>query len=99
MIKFLGLFLLLFCTMGAGPCWIKHNPTIIPAPVVVYQPYVVYGYQYVSVVVQQQRLVPVVENRVEYRPVVGQFFMNYSHYYSYPQNYGYYYNNWNQYNY
>ena len=81
--------ILVVCCCGAGPCWIKHQQQHL-IPIVVAPPvYGIYGYQYqyVPVVVQERRLVPVVENRVEYRPVVGQFFMNYSHYYSVP-NYG-----------
>ena len=90
------LVLVVFCCAGAGPCWLKHQQ-----PVVVQNPMVYgYQYQYVPVIVQERAFVPVVETRVEYRPVVSQFFLNYSHYYVAPSyNYVYTYGGWVRYNY
>lgn len=78
----------------------------------VYVPYApVNGYSYnsyyyqqplVPVVVQNYHWVPVVQNRVEYRPVITPYFMNYSHYYNRPLYYNqnnYNYHTWNNYNY
>jgi hypothetical protein len=97
MIKGLITVLVLFCCMGAGPCWTKHqyvhtSPVVVgtrisvpliqpPTPYVVYQP----------VVVMQTRLVTVVENNVTYVPLGYTF---------YPViNYGYEYQPWVGYNY
>ena len=101
------LLVLMLCCCGASPCWVKHQPTYI-SPIVP-QAYTVYGYQlgYVPYIVQERRLVPVIENRIEYKPVVSQFFMNYNHYYfATPQYYVYPYypygvhsNGWSGYNY
>lgn len=87
----------LFCSMGAGPCWLKNNyqPPVPATPYgVVYQPY--YG----PVIVQETRYVPVVENRVEYRPIaiVPQPVAIGWNYYPMPV-YGYYNNQWIRYNY
>ena len=80
--------LIVVCCCGASPCWNKHTQYITPAPVVG-SSYFVYGYQnqYVPVVVQERVLVPMVENKVLYLPVVGQFYMNYGHYYVMPSYY------------
>ncbi len=95
--------LVLLCCTGAGPCWLKYHQGLVPAypaPVVYVQPNVAYHTQYAPYLVQERRWVPVVENRVEYRPVVSQFFLNYSHYYVTPSyNYAYPYNGWVGYNY
>jgi hypothetical protein len=99
--KTLIVCLILFCGMGASPCWTKHHgvyqqpyvvnviPTVVTQPIMLYQP----------VVVQERRWVPVVENRVEYRPV-NSYYLNYGHYYQYAP-YGYYnqYDPWVRYNY
>ena len=103
-LSILVLGLVVFCSMGAGPCWIKHYPqapvvypiVVNPAPVIVAAPV------YAPVVVQERVYVPVIQQRVEYRPVVGQFFMNYGHYYNVPlyyNNHNYYYNGWSGYSY
>lgn len=81
-----------FCAEGYAQNWCFNQRVNS----VVYSPYYVpYGYYntyyynqpLVPIVVQTNRLVPVVENRVEYRPVGG-YYMNYSHYYNYPVYYG-----------
>lgn len=88
-------------------CFSKRVNNVIYSPYYVpYGYYNTYYYQQpvVPVVVQTNRLIPVVENRVEYRPVNG-YYMNYSHYYTYPTyvnyNNSYYnpYHVWSYYNY
>jgi hypothetical protein len=68
----------------------------IPLPVVQQQPLVAYA----PFLVQERRLVPIVENRIIYRPV-GSYYYNTYHYYPYVPTYEYrYYNDpWNGYNY
>jgi len=90
--------IVLFCSMGAGPCWQKHNSVVAPVPAAPYVP--VYQQYYVPVVVQNVRYLPVVENRVEYRPVVVQPQIIGWNYYPVPV-YGinHYYNPWATYNY
>lgn len=94
---FLVLVLMICCT-GAGPCWLKQQ--YVPTPIFVPQQYMVYGYQYqyVPVIVQERVFVPIVQPRVEYLPAVGQFYMNYGHYYVVPS-YHYQHNTWDRYGY
>lgn len=112
-IKFLTtLFALLvmICCCGAGPlCPRTYAPqyTYYSNPVVYGYPYYNaytynYSYQYAyPVIVPQSYTLPLYYERTEYRPAVGQFFMNYSHYYYNPVYYNnhYFYNNWYRYNY
>lgn len=110
---YIAILVLLSCFYGSqsfaqGLCFHKrvNNYVYVPyyAPVATYSYNSYYYYQQplVPVVVQNYRLVPIVENRVEYRPAVGQHFMNYSHYYYNPvyyNNNNYFYNSWHHYNY
>jgi hypothetical protein len=92
---------ILFCCMGACPCWMKSQPVygstpiVHVVPTVVYQPITLYQ----PIVVQETRLVPVVENRVVYRPI-NSYYLNHRHYYQ-SAPYGYYdrYDPWVGYNY
>jgi hypothetical protein len=98
-IKSLLVGLVLFCSMGAGPCWVKHHvpvvQTLVPVPVVVYpvliqQPVVVQVYQ-------PQIIVPNVQMQVQPVYEYRSYFMNTGHYYHYNQVP--YYNPWVGYNY
>lgn len=101
--------LVIFCCCGAGPLCPKtyapqyvyySNPVVYGYPY--YTGYNVYSYQYsYPVVVSQSYPVPLYPNRIEYRPAVNQYFMNYSHYYAVPQYYPQYnpYHVWSYYNY
>lgn len=93
MIKALIVSLIMVFCMGAGPCWTKTHyvssvPVVVgtvisvpliqpfptqPVPYVVYQP----------VMVQQKRLVTVVENNVTYVPLAYTYYpaINYGHEY------------------
>ena len=99
--KILGGFLIcavLVCCMGANPyCrnnypYYEYVPTVVSQPITLYQP----------IVEQRVRLVPVVENRLYYRPV-ELYYLNHGHYYQqiqFPQyQYGYNYDPWVPYNY
>ena len=99
--KILGGFLIcavLVCCMGANPycrnnyTYYQYVPTVVSQPITLYQP----------IVEQRVRLVPVVENRLYYRPVES-YYLNYGHYYQqiqFPQyQYGYNYDPWMPYNY
>ncbi len=81
---------MLFCCMGACPCWVKSQPVYASTPMVSVVPTVVHQpiTLYQPIVVQETRLVPVVENKVVYRPI-NSYYLNYGPYY---QNapYGYY---------
>ena len=71
------------------------TPVVTVVPTVVYQPITLYQ----PIVVQEIRMVPIVENKVVYRPI-NSYYMNHGHYYkSIP--YGYYnqYDPWVGYNY
>lgn len=100
-ILLLGIFL--YSNEAFAGCWhrnINNNVTVVqnvlPLPVVQQQPLVVYA----PLVVQERRWVPVVENRVIYRPV-DSYYLNTLYYYQPVPTYGYqYYNDpWNGYNY
>jgi|688.fasta_scaffold11624_16 hypothetical protein len=105
MIMKTALLLMMFCLCNndcfAG-CWhrsyanVPVAQNVIPLPVVQQQPLVFYA----PLVVQERRWVPVVENRVIYRPV-DSYYLNTLHYYPSVPTYGYqYYNDpWNGYNY
>jgi hypothetical protein len=66
--------MLLLCCCGANWC---HKPAqqyqVIPQPVVVYSGhptyYNYYGHYYSPIVTQNVRMVPVVENTIQYRPI------------------------------
>ena len=88
----------LFNDKASGDCWTRqvYNNQVIPLPVVQQQPLVVYP----GSMVEQVRWVPVVENRVIYRPVIS-YYSNTSHYYPAPvvYQYQYYDDRWAQYHY
>lgn len=88
----------LFNNKASGDCWTRqvYNNQVIPLPVVQQQPLVVYP----GHVMGQVRWVPIVENRVIYRPVVS-YYSNTSHYYPapVPYQYQYYDDRWVQYHY
>lgn len=101
---------LLSCVFGSqcyaqGWCFNRYanNHVYYPYPYIPpvnYNVNINYPTYYVPVLVQQRTYVPVVHQRVEYRPMPGPYFLNYSHYYSVPQYYqqnNYY--NYNHYNY
>lgn len=93
---------ILICCMGACPCWMKSQPVYASTPVVSVVPTVVYQpiTLYQPIVVQETRLVPVVENKVVYRPI-NSYYLNYGNYYYQNAPYGHYYqyDPWVGYNY
>jgi hypothetical protein len=85
--KILGGFLIcavLVCGMGAGPCWVKSQPVYASTPIVSVVPTVVYQpiTLYQPMVVRETRLVPIVENKVVYRPI-NSYYLNHGNYYQY----------------
>lgn len=72
----------LFCCMGACPCGVRNQPVYASAPrvsvvpTVIYQPITLYQ----PIVVQETRMVPVVENKVVYRSI-NSYYLNYGPYY------------------
>ena len=89
--------LVLFCSMGAGPCVIKHHGTVIQplVPVVVYP--VLIQQQVVVQTYVPQIVVPNVQVQVQPVYEYRSYFMNTGHYYYYNQVS--YYNPWVGYNY
>lgn len=73
--KYALLLLLMVCCCGANWCQHKNAQQyqVIPQQNVIYSGhatyYGYYGYYYSPVVTQNVRMVPIVENRIEYRPV------------------------------
>ena len=87
--------------MGACPCWVKSQsvygvmPVVKVVPTPVYQPITLYQ----PIVVQETRLIPIVENKVVYRPI-NSYYLNYEYYYqNTPYGYYYQYDPWTTYNY
>jgi hypothetical protein len=99
--KILGGFLIcavLVCSMGANPyCrnnypYYEYVPTVVSQPITLYQP----------IVEQRIRMVPVVENRMYYRPL-SDYYLNNRYYYPpvpmFQYEYRYSYDPWGHYNY
>jgi hypothetical protein len=84
LLKSVLLGMVLLCSMGAGPCWLRNQYVTQPSSVVAYpvvQPvYVVPS----PVVVNQQILVPVMVNTVEYRVVNQSYLVQPVPYYAVP---------------
>jgi hypothetical protein len=79
--KILGGFLIcavLVCGMGANPYCRNNYPYYEYVPTVVYQPITLYQ----PMVVRETRLVPIVENKVVYRPI-NSYYLNHGNYYQY----------------
>jgi hypothetical protein len=99
--KIVAGFFIFVMTAGScfAGCFDRPNYSVVIRPVPVIQQ--VRTVQ--PVVVQNVRLVPVVENRIEYR-TIDSYYLNYSHYYYQPQfapsyHYNYYADPWIPYNY
>lgn len=105
--------LVMFCCCGAGflcpkthaPQYVYYtNPVVYGYPYYTGYNYTYYQYSYPTVT-SQSYVVPYYPSRIEYRPVINQYYMNYGHYYSYPTYVNYnnsYYNPyyvWSYYNY